>query len=89
MSTPSTSCVEDNEVVIVVQSWVLQLEVEPGRVEKDRVQHDDNRFIGIKSTDCSGRTIRAIPKACIIVVARYKVDVGHFKEGRALVINSL
>lgn len=44
------SLVERDQVIILVQSWVAELGVEPCGVEEEGVQKDDGGLIGVEAT---------------------------------------
>ena len=50
-----SSLVKGNQVILLVESWVTELHVEPCGVEEEWMQKDDGRLIRVEATDVPGR----------------------------------
>jgi hypothetical protein len=68
--------VERNHVVSVAETRVVELGIEPRRVEEDRVQQKDGRLVGVEVGGMACAGVRDVPDRDKVIVAG-DVDKGH------------
>lgn len=56
-----SSLIKGNQVILLVESWVTELHVEPCRIEEEGVKKDDGWLIRVEATDVSGRRVGDVP----------------------------
>jgi hypothetical protein len=66
--------VKGDEVELRVQARVIELRVQPRRVEEGRVQHADGRFFGVKAADVAEQRV------CDIVNGRKVIRAAEVDE---------
>lgn len=60
--TTHGTLIKGNEIVLCAEAWIVEVSVQPGRVEEEGMEHDNSGLALIEASDIAMDGVRSVPE---------------------------